>query len=227
MNFGVLLEQINADQTALEKKEKWTPTCNSNNKCFSTPSDGSGDIEIDIDANGYKCFQPNSCLPSDRYWIRLREAHDMIQDISKIISDMKGIVENAYLEHTGDGPLYFNEILTDLKNSYEAFLDSYVNALDKFNKTISRINDKIDKYTGKNGGVFSFINCNFIGTNIKIVLKYLKEVLGGDIYAIGICLILVGCPLSLSISFTILLIIVINADIDDKKKNSNKLIPFK
>ena len=228
LNFAVLLEYINADSTALEKKEKWTPTCNSNNECSSTSSsDGSGDIDTDADANGNKCFQPNSCLPSDRYWIRTREDNDETKVKAAIISDMKDIVENAYKTHRESEYLYFNEILTDLKNSYETFLNSYVDALDKFNKTISRINDKIDKYTGKNGGVFSFINCNFIGTNIKIVLKYLKEVLGGDIYTIGICLILVGCSLSLSISFTILLIIVINADIDDKKKNSNKLVPFK
>ena len=53
------------------------------------------------------------------------------------------------------------------------------------------------------------------------MLKYLKEALGGDVYTIGICLILVGCSLALSISFTILLIIVINADIDNNKKKNN------
>ena len=224
LNFGVLLELINDDETALDKKEKWIPTCNSNNKCFSTTSsNGIGDIETDVDINGNKCFQPKSCLPSDRYWIRLRTGQDITKDIAQIIFDMKEIAENAYLTHSGSHGLYFNEILLDLKNSYGTFLQSYVDALDKFNNAISRINNKLNKYTGKNGKVFSFINCSFIGTNIKIVLKYLKEALGGDIYTIGICLILVGFSLSLSISFTILLVIIIN--LDNKIKRQNKEMP--
>ena len=65
---------------------------------------------------------------------------------------------------------------------------------------------------------FSFIQCNFIGTNLKIVLKYLKSALGKDIYTVGICFLIVGCSLLLSISSTILLIVVINTDIDKNKK---------
>ena len=95
-------------------------------------------------------------------------------------------------------------------------MTSYINALDKFNSTIHRITGKLDEYTG-GAGAFSFANCNFIGTNLKIILKYLNEVFGGDIYTIGVCLILVGCSLALSISFTILLIVVINANIDANK----------
>ena len=53
------------------------------------------------------------------------------------------------------------------------------------------------------------------------MLKYLKEAFGGDLYTIGICLILVGCSLALSISSTILLIVVINTDIDNNKKKDN------
>ena len=66
--------------------------------------------------------------------------------------------------------------------------------------------------------IFGFIKCNFIGTNLKIMLKYLKSALGKNIKTIGICITVVGCSLALSISSTILLIVIINKDIDEKKK---------
>ena len=60
------------------------------------------------------------------------------------------------------------------------------------------------------------MNGKFIGTNLKIILKYLKYSLGVDLYTVGVCLIVVGCSLALSISLTILLIVLINIEL---KKN--------
>ena len=69
------------------------------------------------------------------------------------------------------------------------------------------------------------MNGKFIGTNLKIILKYLKHSLGGDFYTVGICLVVVGFSLILSISSTILLIVIINISLKenmDAEKMLNK-----
>jgi len=70
----------------------------------------------------------------------------------------------------------------------------------------------VREYSGDED-LFGFINGKFIGTNLKIILKYLKYSLGEDFYIVGICLILVGCGLILSISSTILLLVIINIEL--------------
>ena len=50
------------------------------------------------------------------------------------------------------------------------------------------------------------------------MLKYLEKSLGKDLYTVGVCLILVGCSLILSISSTILLDVIINLEL---KQNMN------
>ena len=216
LNFAVLLGTINAYATEYYK-EKWTFDCDSGKTCASGSDDGivhESDEEI--------CFKPESCLPSARDWIESSSStHDgfpLIKEKAQIISDMKDIIETAY---DNSHHQCFKNSLTDLGEKYEDFLKQYIEALTEFNKTIDDITYDIKKYTGDDAGVFSFINCNFVGKNIKVMLKYLKEALGGDVYTIGVCLILVGCSLALSISFTILLIVVINADIDNNKKKDN------
>jgi hypothetical protein len=64
------------------------------------------------------------------------------------------------------------------------------------------------------------------------MLKYLKSALGGDVKTIGICLLVVGCSLALSISATILMIIIINLDVENNKKkgqvdSQGRVIQFK
>ena len=71
---------------------------------------------------------------------------------------------------------------------------------------------------GNTNETFSFLNGQFIGRHLKIVLKYLKYSLGKDLYTVGLCLVIVGCSLIFSISSTILTIVIINVDIDVNKE---------
>ena len=72
------------------------------------------------------------------------------------------------------------------------------------------------------GNSFSFLNGSFIKINLKILLKYLKYSLGKDIYTVGICLVVVGFSLILSISSTILLTVIINIDLKDNMNANNQ-----
>ena len=77
-------------------------------------------------------------------------------------------------------------------------------------------------YSGDND-LFSFLNGKFIGTNLKIILKYLKYSLGVDLYTVGVMLIVVGCSLALSVSSTIILIVIINIEL--KKNMDARAVP--
>ena len=209
LKFNLVFNSMN-DQTSSSLNEKWE--INNGIGCNSAISSNHDDI---------KTFDLKKCKPSVRYPNGNLVADDDVEKNAKIISDILDFVDNANNkeEETPSNTDYYKKTLDDLKEEYDTYLTSYINALDKFNSTIHRITGKLNEYTG-GSDAFSFANCNFIGTNLKIILKYLKEVFGGDIYTIGVCLILVGCSLALSISFTILLIVVINKSIDENKNKN-------
>ena len=117
-------------------------------------------------------------------------------------------------------------VIENLKTHYQTYLGSYIDILDFFQNTIHSITGLISRYSGNDGDAFAFLNGKFIGTNLKIILKYLKHSLGEDFYTVGICLVIVGFSLILSISSTILLIVIINTDLqknmnDEKIQNPN------
>jgi len=220
LSFFKTLNELNHEIESNGKQDSWsvdegdkTKTCSADNR-------------DDQSYTGSIKFHPQKCYPNNRFWIKdlTTAGHTDIPEISgraKIIGDTLKFIENAKKEGDSDSTGYM-KIMNDLKDEYEKFLDSYLVALDKFNTTIKTLTSKLDEYTGTSSSLFSFANCAFVGTNLKIILKYLKDSFGGDVYTIGVCLILSGCSLALSISFTILLIMVINASVDENKKNVGK-----
>ena len=121
------------------------------------------------------------------------------------------------------------DVIDELDEDYIDYLQAYIDALDFFKGVIHRITSIIRQYTGNDSNsAFAFLNGKFIGTNLKIILKYLKHSLGEDFYTVGICLVVVGFSLILSISSTILLIIIINVGLEENKKKEkmSKSNPF-
>ena len=173
--------------------------------CDTGSNSDSGDIS-DTDENK---FHIENCKPEDRNWI-LASNDEEIKDYANIISR---IVDLALkLKDTS-----FTNPLTNLKTAYEAYLQSYIDMIDFLKTTIRDLIGELRDTVG-NGSLFSFLNGKFIGTNIKIILKYLKYSLGQDLYTVGLCLILVGCSLILSISSTILLNVIINISLENAQK---------
>jgi len=149
------------------------------------------------------------------------------QTIENRIKAIKYLVNVANDDHGGNS---FKPLTDALNTKYDAFLKSELKTLEIFKNTITDINSLFDDYVGENGSVFDFFNCKFIGNNILVILKNLKECLGTDFYTVGVCLIIAGCSMAISIIFTILLIVIINISVEEnKKKNNNnsvKEIPF-
>ena len=223
LNLGSLLGDIN--NYAKNQHEKWDIDCDSSSasQCLSiTPHDN----EI--------CYKPKDCLPSQRYYLS-SSADELIKDKAEIISDMKDkvlIIANDSPDTNNDNiPDTINSFkdgLVVVKEKYYHFIDSYTTVLDIYIGKIREITSELNRYSGVGGETFGFINCKFIGKNVKVILNYLKDVLGKDVYTVGVCLVLSGCSIALSIISTILLIIIINSDISLKKQNPDNIpvIPF-
>ncbi len=74
----------------------------------------------------------------------------------------------------------------------------------------SLVNIFID-LVGEDKDISGIIDCKFIGSNIKVVLKILNESLGKNIYTVGIYLLVVGLAKCFSIEFTILLNFILDS----------------
>ena len=201
--------------------EKWVINSNSPNECSLTDSADNSFSLPDIN--------PLKCSPYDRFWIRQPTTNDKITNEAKIISDTLIFLNNA-IKKT-DPQNYDSEsfmfIIDALKEKYNEFLNQYIRALEECENILNNITREIKKYIGDGDPIFSFMNGKFIGLNLKVILKYLKTALGKDVKTIGICLIVVGCSLALSISSTILLIIIINIAIDENKAKIKKEVEEK
>ena len=194
------------------KDEQWVKNSNDQKTCRPGNND-------DSSYSGAINFNPLECKPLYRDWIQSLPDGDTNINIKKeaeILTDTLELLDNAKKLSFDDKG--YSKVLDDLKDTYLKYLNQYINALDSFKVILNNITNKLKKYINKDEGIFSFIDCRFIGTNLKVMLKYLKSILGGNVKTIGFCLSVIGCSLGLSISSTILLIVIINIDIDNNKK---------
>ena len=156
-----------------------------------------------------KTLNPSKCDPLNKY---AGISNEDIKKYARIITESYSLVSKANDRSiSGDDPSLIN-VLEQLKTQYQTYLDGYVDILKFLKEKIGKIMNVTRDYT-KEGEAFSFLNGKFINNNLKIMLKYLKNALGQNLYTVGVCLILVGCSLILSISSTILLIVIINIDL--------------
>ena len=154
-------------------------------------------------------YHPKYCKPINK----ISGQSEEFKKYAEIFNEIENMVTYANDETKSDS---VKKVIDTLKTNYITYLDGYTNILDDFQVIIHSITDLVREYSGEGNNAFSFLNGKFIGTNLKIILKYLKYSLGIDLSTVGICLILVGCSLILSISSTILLIVIINIQL---KKN--------
>ena len=210
--FKAELEVMNRLIPSKGKSEKWERTStDQSNICNAGTSN-------DLIPDPSKPFNFWKCKPSDRDWIfDITNNNDDLKVEAKILTDTLGFIEKAKDTTPGNDKSFINA-LNDLKAPYEDYLDQYIKALEGFQVILENITGKLRKYINKDEGLFSFIDGKFIKTNLKVMLKYLKLILGGNVKTIGLCFSIVGCSLALSISSTILLIVIINVAIDNNKQ---------
>ena len=169
------------------------------------------------DENSY--YHPKYCKPKH---FKDSQNNDF-KVYADILNDIDGMVEYANDDDEAKTDSVIN-VIKKLKGAYETFLDGYSSVLGTFETTIHRITDLVRQYSSDDNA-FSFLNGKFIGINLKIVLKYLKYSLGKDLYTVGICLVVVGFSLILSVSCTIFLIVYINIELKKNMIAANNPIP--
>ena len=206
IKLNLILESFNTKVGDIQINENWG--IGDDRETSKTCVAGNTDNAL-ISNDGENKFHIKDCKPEDRDWIESSTDAE-IKDYANIISR---IVELALkLKQSA-----FTTKLTPLKTTYEAYLQSYIDMIDFLKTTIRDLIGELRDTVG-NGSLFSFLNGKFIGTNIKIILKYLRYSLGQDLYTVGLCLIIVGCSLILSISSTILLNVIINISLENAQK---------
>ena len=197
ISFDDLITSLNNEIGSGDPHEKWGRNVDNDLHCES--GDGkAGSFDSNVDYN------PKQCSPKNRNWIINKGTGHFVYELATVIDDAMELVKNTKSEDK-----IFMGTLKDLNGKYKVYLDSYLKVLEFLQGKIGDILDIIRPYI-EEGDAFSFLNGKFIGTNIKILLKYLKDSLGTDIYTVGVCLVVVGFSLILSISSTILLNVIIN-----------------
>ncbi|MBP3800503.1 MAG: hypothetical protein J6I85_00485, partial [Clostridia bacterium] len=166
-----LLNELNNKNEVKSQNHKWSLTCTSGDTNCKTLKDD----EINI----YTQTETTNTV-----------------DIIKII--MK-LVENQNNKAGTSATNNYRKLTDELKGKYDTFLESEIDAIEIFKTKINDLISIFEEYIGENGGLFDFVNCKFIGSHIKIILKNLKNGLGGNFYNIGICFLLSGCSLAVAI----------------------------
>ena len=210
--LGVSLERPNvSDQSFLDEINKIAENKNPRRQWKIV---GSTDLTCSENLPVGSYYNPDICDPS--YWTEQYVEGSDYKKYTDIVKGIHSITSHATSTSPTDDDSIIN-VFDDLKATYQTFLGKYIDILNIFLGKLRAITDLLRRYSG-NGDAFAFLNGKFIGINLKIILKYLKYSLGEDFYIVGICLILVGCGLILSISSTILLLVIINIEL---KQNMN------
>ena len=211
VNISQIITKLNdaSQPLAVSGGEKWNvKTGDKSFECITGP-DGTPNTNL---------LHPWTCEPIYRDWVEsLIGSNPDLSNYAQVTTDIIELLKRAN-DTTTDPENNYYKYLDDTKRVYTQYLNTYLEVLGFFHTVISDVVGAFEEGNGGSSDTFSFLNGKFIKTNIKIILKYLKYSLGKDIYTVGICLIIIGCSLILSVSSTILLIVIINVDLEQKKK---------
>jgi hypothetical protein len=206
ISLDEIIKSLN-DSIGTTSNERWNYITGIKFKCDDT-TDGNPESNI---------LHPWTCPPNYRDWINgINSDSSEIKNYAVIATKIIELLKIAKGEIV-EGKSYY-DVINELKDDYKEYLDSFLGALEYFGEVTNDTMDILKVAIGDNGGALDFLNGKFIQTNLKVILKYLKYSLGKDFYTVGLCLLIIGCSLVLSISSTILLIVIINADLENSKK---------
>ena len=219
INLDEIIKKLNDSTTGAD--EKWNLLEGDKDKiCIKDQNDG-------FAKNSQNVLHPWTCEPYHRDWIEEGSGNTDITNYAKIATDIIDLLKYAKGEiEPADNPNYksYYDILDELKGKYEVYLNKYMDVLEFFDDVIDQITSALEEAIGSNGqhDTFSFLDGKFIRNDLKILLKYLQYSLGEDIYTVGLCLVIVGFSLILSVSSTILLLVIINISLESNKKFSQQ-----
>ena len=208
------LKSLNEKLKTCSINERWSFLCEKDfpnlakDECPSTTSDSN------------KCIEPMSCNNNElnnRYSGSCSDADNFGKIVDKIITAIK------YIDDTDNG----NSILKQASNvniAYNTYLTDAKTALDGYTTKFTPLTAIYDNFVG-NGSIMGFINCAFLGKNVKVMLKYLDDSVGNQFKTLGIIVLVNGVAMAFSIFFTIILVVIVNSTVELRKMEKERVSP--
>ena len=228
-NLITLEEKLNElnSVTQREVNERWgfdcsTPTtCGSSSNCEFSPEQ----ICLNLEDNTCKSTSIiHNADPTQNSVVNpspIQNRYSLCDRINTI-SNSNGPIINSiiYMQETANKDIdtvstpesnkYIKGAIELINGAYDTFLNIQIRSVHNFRMAIHSLTGIFSGLISPESPLSDFLNCKFIGKNIKVVLKFLESSLGGNFYSVGICLLIAGFSLAISIIFTILLIIILN-----------------
>lgn len=172
------------------------------------------DDKLECDASSFQETTPKKCYPLNdcksigtRYSASTKEA--LVNSASTNGPIIEKIISAQEVANSDDSEPGIKNAIDKSEAFYETFLTGEITGLGAFSNCIGGITGIYDDWVNENDRFLSFLNCKFMGKNIRVVLKFLGKSLGGHFKTVGICLLLSGFSLAIAIIFTILLMSIL------------------
>ena len=199
-NFLDILNLINS----INNYDTWSISCEDN-------SHSCENIRVGDNTDNY-CIEPKTYIQ-----MKVVNWYGMDNDYAQILDAFIHSISQI----SSETEIYsIAKALSSLDIKYTDFLKEVIQASDIYQNVSKPLADIFAYLIGDSEEIDSYINCRFIGKNIRVFLKVLDNFFKKGFFTVGICLSVLGLNMCLSISFTIL----INAIIDSFKKNNNNKI---
>ena len=191
LNLSEALSTLNEKLESCNIDDTWSLSCELSKQGACTS-----------DVNTSKCMNPDTCNSelNTRYTSICPSTQESIETINKIFSTADNASDNS-------NTISIAYQASNVKSAYRTFLTSAKNALDEYTANFRRFSEIYNNFVG-NGSILGFINCAFIGKNVKVLLNYLNDTIGKGFTTLGIVLVVEGIIMLCNISFTILLLAI-------------------
>ena len=198
LNFKNVLDTIHQNNPI----DTWSISCGDNSHNCQSPRTTSETDSF--------CIEPKTCDAAHKVynWYSATGSSILI-DYAIILDSFIDSISKIKSISTGDKSI--KNALTSLDSKYNDFLKEEISTLTVYQTKIESLVKIFNDVIGEEGEITDIINCKFIGKNVKVVLKLLDNSLGKDFYTVGICLLVAGLAMCISISFTILLNIILDS----------------
>ena len=157
---------------------------------------------------GKKCMNPSTCQKdelSKKYNnSKCTKANELSKVINAIFSSVNFAANKSESNSIYNQAGIVNAEFISLKNQNEKILNFYKSAL-------SPLIDVFDVFVGEHN-IRDFLNCRFLGTDVRILLYYLYYKVAKDLERLAIILLICGLALGISISFINTIIIIVNKE---------------
>ena len=196
LTLSQALNQLNQKIETCSIDETWSFSCNPSSNCNSALNEGS-------------CMNLDTCKNFLRTrYIAANPADSPCQAAEESIGIIERIFSSIVYAHSSNANS-INTQATTVNSAYTTFLNSATSALTGYTTKFRPFSVIYNDYIG-NGSILSFINCAFIGKNVKVMLNYLNDSIGNGFISMGSIFVVIGFIMLANITFTILLLSIIN-----------------